>query len=120
MLPRDLAARGARVTVVPAYRTVLAREGADRLAGLLARRALDVLTFTSSSTVRGFVALLGAGEARQLVGDAVLAAIGPVTAATAAEHGLRVDIVPRDYTVPALARAIAAHFEGTPSAAGRD
>jgi uroporphyrinogen III methyltransferase/synthase len=120
LLPRELAARGALVTVVPAYRTVLAREGAERLAGLLARRALDVLTFTSSSTVRGFVALLGGRDVRRLVADAALAAIGPITAATAAEHGLRVEIVPRDYTVPALAQAIAAHFEGAPSAAGRD
>jgi uroporphyrinogen III methyltransferase/synthase len=56
------------------------------------------------------VALLPAGTARRLLSGVVLAAIGPITAATLAEHGLAAAVVPREYTVPALAAAIAAHI----------
>jgi len=110
VLPRELAGLGARVTVVPAYRTVPVRESADRAAALLAARRLDVVTFTSSSTVRGFMALLAPGDIRRLLAGVVLAAIGPVTAGTVAEYGLEAAVTPREYTIPALAAAIAAHF----------
>jgi uroporphyrinogen III methyltransferase/synthase len=111
VLPRGLEACGARVTVVPAYRTVTAKEGADGVRGLLDRRGIDVVTFTSSSTVRGFMTLLAPEEIRPLLAGVVLAAIGPVTAATIAEYGVAVGVMPREYTVAALAAAIAAHFQ---------
>jgi len=56
------------------------------------------------------VGLLPAGEARRLLAGVALAAIGPVTAATVAEHGLPITVMPRHYTAPALAAAIARHF----------
>jgi uroporphyrinogen III methyltransferase / synthase len=110
VLPRGLRERGARVTVAPAYRTVPAAEGADQARGLLEAGRVDVVTFTSSSTVRGFVRLFRADELRRLLGPVVLAAIGPVTAATLRDYGLEAAVMPRDYTVPALAGAIATHF----------
>jgi uroporphyrinogen III methyltransferase/synthase len=110
VLPRGLAALGVQVTVAPAYRTVPVEESADRVGALLAGRRLDVVTFTSSSTVRGFMALLAPGDIRRRLAGVALAAIGPVTAATIAEYGLEAAIVPREYTIPALAAAIAAHF----------
>jgi uroporphyrinogen III methyltransferase/synthase len=116
VLPRDLEARGMRVTVAPAYRTMLAREGAGEILPLLESRRIDAVAFTSSSTVRGFLALLAPADARRLLEGVVVAAIGPVTAETAAEHGLHVSIMPHDYTVPALADAIADHFETSPRA----
>ena len=58
VLPRELEARGVRVTIAPAYRTVFAGEGAGDVLGLLESRRIDAVTFTSSSTVRGFIALL--------------------------------------------------------------
>jgi uroporphyrinogen III methyltransferase/synthase len=115
-LPRALEGRGARVTVAPAYRTVFVKEGADRALALLESRRLQAVTFTSSSTVRGFLALLAPADARGLLDGVVVGAIGPVTAETATEHGLRVSVMPREYTVPALADAIADHFETTPPA----
>lgn len=118
VLPRELTARDVRVTVAPAYRTVLATEGADRVVELLEAGGLDVVTFTSSSTVRGLVGLLAPRDPRRLLGAATLAAIGPVTAATLEEHGLRAGVVPRAYTIPALADAIAARFEAGPPATG--
>ena len=111
VLPRELEARGIRVTVAPAYRTVLAREGAGEVVRLLEARRIDVVTFTSSSTVRGFLALLAPADSRRLLRDVAVAAIGPITAETASEHGLHVSIMPDEYTVPALADAIADRFE---------
>jgi uroporphyrinogen III methyltransferase/synthase len=111
LLPRELGARGIRVTVAPAYRTVLVKEEADRARALLEARRIDAVTFTSSSTVRGFVALLGPADARRLLDGVVVAAIGPITAETAAELGLHVSIMPHEYTIPALADAIAGYFE---------
>lgn len=110
VLPQVLESLGARVTVAPAYRTVAVKEGADHLLGLLEARGVDVVTFTSSSTVRGFMALLAPGEIRRLLSGVVLAAIGPITAGTIAEYGLEVGVMPREYTTSALAAAIAGHF----------
>jgi len=116
VLPRELEARGIRVTVAPAYRTVLVKEGADHAVALLESRRLDAVTFTSSSTVRGFLVLIAPADARRLLDGVVVGAIGPITAETATEHGLRVSVMPREYTVPALADAIAGHFETSPPA----
>lgn len=110
VLPERLRALGVSVTVVPAYRTVAARDGVDRLRALLEAGQVHVVTFTSSSTVRHFMALFPPGETPRLLRRVALAAIGPVTAETVAEYGLAAAIVPREYTVPALAAAVAAHF----------
>jgi uroporphyrinogen III methyltransferase/synthase len=119
VLPRELAAAGARVTIAPAYRTALTREGAERALALLEARQINAVTFTSSSTVRGFVALVAPDNAARILSDVVVAAIGPITAVTAAEHGLRVSVMPHEYTVPALAEAIAGHFATSSPAALR-
>jgi uroporphyrinogen III methyltransferase/synthase len=119
VLPRELEARGHAVSVVPAYRTVLAEHGGDRIRGLLQAGRLDAVTFTSPSTVRGFLALIGPLEAWRLLANVVVAVIGPVTAQTATEHGLRVRVTPREYTIPALADALAGYFETSPPAALR-
>jgi uroporphyrinogen-III synthase len=104
------------VTVVPAYRTAIAGDGADRVRALLESRGIDVVTFTSPSTVRGFLEILAAADPRRLLEGVVVAAIGPITAAAAAEQGVQVSVVPHEYTVPALADAIAGHFETSPPA----
>lgn len=113
LLPDELRARGAVVDEVIAYRAVPPAD-AD-VAGVqaaLAAGAVDALTFTSSSTVRNFVALLGAEEIARRVrnGRPAIACIGPVTAETAHALGLPVDVTPSTYTVPALAAALAAHW----------
>jgi uroporphyrinogen III methyltransferase/synthase len=110
VVPRELGALGIRVTIAPAYRTRPAKEGADHVVGLLEAGRVDVVTFTSSSTVRGFMALLSPEERPRLLGGLALAAIGPITAGTLEEYGLPARIVPTEYTIPALAAAIAAHF----------
>jgi uroporphyrinogen III methyltransferase/synthase len=72
---------------------------------------VDVVTFTSSSTVRSFCGLFGSAELPRLMAGVAVACIGPITRAAAQGRGLTPQIVPADYTIPALARAIVAHFE---------
>jgi uroporphyrinogen-III synthase len=91
---------------VEAYETAVPQSSRARLRSLLAnpRRVPHVIPFTSSSTVRNFVALLGA---RASVPDEIcLASIGPVTSATLRELGLRVDVAAREFTIPGLVEAI--------------
>ena len=107
LLPEQLRMKGASVDVVAVYRTVLPEGGLTRLKEQLEEGLIDVVTFTSSSTVSNFVALVGGTqEARRLGAKTIIACIGPVTGRTAEEHGLSVTIMPAENTVPALAQAI--------------
>jgi uroporphyrinogen III methyltransferase/synthase len=111
VLPRALEARAAHVDVVEAYRTVLPASGLEvEMRRLLEQGAVAVVTFTSPSTVTNFAALVGEVNLAHLLGEAVVACIGPVTAETAQAHGVTPTIVPDEYTIPGLARAIAQHF----------
>jgi len=111
ILPDQLLELGARVEVVPVYRTVMPHVDIEPFKQQLREGRIDVVTFTSSSTVRNLVELLGGAEsARHLIGHTVVACIGPITAKTAEEYGLAVAIVPTENTVPALAEAIAKHY----------
>jgi uroporphyrinogen III methyltransferase/synthase len=111
VLVRELGAMGARVTEVAAYRTRAATEQAAGLRDALGAGRVDVVTFTSSSTVKNFVALFRPAELKGLLARVTVACIGPITRATAAAHGLDTHIMPEEYTIPALARAIVAYFE---------
>ncbi len=109
-LPSALEDAGARVDVVPAYRTSLP-DNSDRgqFAALLAGGA-DCIAFTSSSTVNNLSRLFDAPDLSKILAGVVVACIGDITAKTAADHGLEVAIQPEEFTIPALARAIADHF----------
>ena len=112
---------GADVTVVNAYRTVLA--GGDKDTGpdiykMLLEQEIDVVTFTSGSAVRNLVKILGAEPATDLLNTTVVATIGPVTAETAARLGIKVTIMPETYSVPALVDAIGNHFASAVSDTG--
>lgn len=103
VLPEKLSERGAIVDVVSAYRTEIVDSDAARVKELIARGMVDVVTFTSSSTVRNFVKLLGDVVLPKRV---TIACIGPITARTAEECGLRPDVVAREYTVEGLVAAL--------------
>jgi uroporphyrinogen-III synthase len=116
VIPRELRAAGATVDVVEAYETVVPKDSARRVRAAFTDPATapKVVTFTSSSTVRNFVALLG-GEAGRLIGNGVrLASIGPVTSATLRELGMPVHIEAREYTIPGLVQAIVDDVKGSP------
>jgi len=100
VLPDQLRARGARVDVVETYRAVPPADLRPRLAACLI--GVDVITFTSSSTVRHFV-----GAMPEPPSDRVkIACIGPIAAQTARDLGLRVDIIAQEYTTRGLVDAI--------------
>jgi uroporphyrinogen III methyltransferase/synthase len=110
-LPRALAEAGAQVEVVTAYRTVRPQmEMRGRVAALLAGGAVDCITFTSSSTVSNFAQLFEKTNLRELLSGVAVACIGDITSGTAADYGLRTDIQPAEFTVPALAQAIADYY----------
>ena len=112
ILPRALAAHGAHVDVVEAYRTVLPTDAVDpEVQQRLARGDIAVITFTSSSTVTNFAALMGDIDLPQLLRHVVVACIGPVTAQTARDLGLTVTVEAEEYTVPGLVRAMESYFQ---------
>ncbi len=110
VIPRQLRKAGAEVDVVEAYETVLPRSSGTKLKKLLRGKARpDVITFTSSSTVKNFAALVGVRgrqSKRSLLDGIRLASIGPVTSSTIGGLGLTVDIEAREYTMPGLIEAI--------------
>ncbi len=119
-LARELLVRGADVTEVAAYRTVVEPIAPELLHAVLEDDRVDAITFTSSSTVRGLVqsltAMLAEGdpEGNADLGGALagiaLAAIGPVTASTLHDYELEASVVAEEYTVPGLVRALVAYF----------
>ena len=105
-LPDILRARGAQVDEGVAYRTVPA--AAAEVQTLL-QHPIDVITFTSSSTVKHFVEQVGA-EGIEMLQKATIACIGPITAETVRTLGLRPAIVAMEYTIPGLVAALVTHL----------
>jgi uroporphyrinogen III methyltransferase/synthase len=106
-LPSLLAKRGAEVEILPVYRAVCPPASADALLRLFNAEGVDVITFTSSSTVVNFVRAFPDDLLPAVLGDAEVACMGPVTADTARKLGLPVNIIARDYTTSGLVQAIA-------------
>ena len=74
---------------------------------------IDVVTFTSASTVRSLLAMIPGHQAT--LRSATIACIGPITAAAAANLGLRADVVATTYTIAGLVSALVQHYSGAPS-----
>jgi uroporphyrinogen-III synthase len=116
VIPRELRKLGAEVDVVEAYETVIPRSSLTRLRAILknSNRRPDVITFTSSSTVRNFANLTGKNVRRgrprprkaSPLDDVRFVSIGPVTSSTLRELGLPVDLEAKEYTIPGLINAI--------------
>ncbi|MGE3660498.1 MAG: uroporphyrinogen-III synthase [Pseudonocardia sp.] len=103
-LAAGLRERGWEIDDVTAYRTVRAAPPPAPIREAIKTGGFDAVCFTSSSTVRNLVGIAGKPHARTIV-----ACIGPQTAETAREFGLRVDVQPAEARVPALVDALAAH-----------
>jgi uroporphyrinogen-III synthase len=116
VIPRELRKLDAEVDVVEAYETVIPRSSLTRLRAILknSNRRPDVITFTSSSTVRNFANLTGKNVRRgrprprkaSPLDDVRFVSIGPVTSSTLRELGLPVDLEAKEYTIPGLINAI--------------
>ena len=109
-LPRALNEAGARVDVVPAYQTSLPADLDRGRVGAMLSGDADCIAFTSASTVKNLGKLFDTQDLSGPLAGVIVACIGDITAATAAEFGLRVEIQPAEFTTTALARAIAEHF----------
>jgi uroporphyrinogen III methyltransferase/synthase len=109
ILPEGLKKMGAAVDVVTAYETVSSEKKKEELLAELVDNHIDVITFTSSSTVTNFLQIMG-GEF-SLPRQVRIACIGPVTAATAREAGLPVDIRQDEYTMEGLVQSLIRYFK---------
>ena len=108
----ELRRHGADVTEVVAYRTVAAEavsDGGQDIYRMLLEKRIDVVTFTSASAVRNFVAVVGTEQAPDLLHGTIVACIGPVTAEAARRLGIETAVMPAQYTIPAMVEAIAAY-----------
>lgn len=105
-LPEELSECGVNVTDLVVYETVANRDEEKTLTKLLKDHRLDMVTFTSPSTVKFFLELLGKRDRRDYLHNVKVACIGPVTAKTATEHGLPPDIVAEEYSVDGLLDAM--------------
>ena len=118
VLPQMLSQAGARVTVAPVYRNVPPQGRKDELRQRLEEGSIDLVTFTSSSTVDNFLTMVDADseqELHRLLDPVRIAVIGPITAATVRRHGLRVDIQPEEYTIDAMVHAIVSFYRNQPA-----
>ncbi|HAP32197.1 MAG TPA: uroporphyrinogen-III C-methyltransferase [Firmicutes bacterium] len=114
VLEEAISSLGAIADNVEAYRTLQGGQGGAEAAVLrqmLADKLIHVVTFTSSSTVRNFVKLLGEDNLK-LLQQVTLASIGPVTTQTAWELGLKMDVQASVYTIDGLFEALRRHFAG--------
>lgn len=99
---------GAEVDAVASYQTVSVNSASSQVKQRLSSGDIDVITFTSSSTVSSLVAMFG--DRKELLRHARIACIGPKTAGTATSAGLNVDIIAREQTIPGLVAAIEEYF----------
>ncbi len=108
LLPEGLRKMGADVVVATAYRTVNSGKKKDEFLSYIEAGEVDVLTFTSSSTVTNFVEIMG--KDYRLPQRVKIACIGPVTAATAQKAGFKIDISQEEYTMEGLVGALVEHL----------
>jgi uroporphyrinogen III methyltransferase/synthase len=118
VLPEKLSEAGAEVTVAPVYQNVLPKSSEGEqlkndLHQALEEKSINMVTFTSSSTVKNFVTLMGANSPenlKELMSGVAVATIGPITAKAAGDHGLAVTVQPAEYTIPDLVESIVNYF----------
>lgn len=111
-IPDKLREQGADVTVATAYENVRPTLDVGRVKKLFEEKKISAVTFTSSSTVHNFVEILGQKGYKNPIHGVTVACIGPVTAKTAEEYGIKTHVMPQDYTIPALVDAMVEYFKG--------
>ena len=111
LFPKGLAKLGAHVDIVTAYRTVNSGKDKSELEKLMDEGKVDVITFTSPSTVTNFMEIMG--RKYTIPQHVKIACIGPVTAAAAKKAKLPVDIIQERYTIPGLVETLVEYFKKT-------
>lgn len=111
VLPLELTKMGAVVDDVTVYCNRAVKDDADIVLKRLKERTINMITFTSSSTVKNFRALLPSEGLDRLMQGVTIASIGPVTADTARNLGFDVHIIAESYTIPGLCEAIQQYYQ---------
>lgn len=107
-LPEGLSKRGAQVTETHAYRTLKGCALDGDIKKRLLEGCIDLVTFTSSSTVENFVEILPEAERQEILKRVQGASIGPITSETAARLGVSIAVQAETYTIEGLLQAIQA------------
>jgi uroporphyrinogen III methyltransferase/synthase len=116
VLPNELRRMGAQVDVIPVYDTVVPSESAHLLSRILSQISPDLVTFTSSSTVRNFASLAGDQINLSSIRGA---AIGAITAETAARYQVPIVLQSPEATIPSFVEAICRYFTDSSSETGQ-
>lgn len=106
LLPLKLEEMGAIVEVVPLYETIADKAGIKKLRDLLLTNMVDVITFTSSSSVTTLLQTMDESTRKKTFKDVVVASIGSITSRTLRSEGIRVDVEAKEYTTKGLTKAI--------------
>jgi uroporphyrinogen III methyltransferase/synthase len=118
ILPEGLKKKGAEVDVVTTYRTVNSGKKKEELAAIIDDDKVDIITFTSSSTVTNFVEIMGRDF--KLPAHIDVACIGPVTEAAAKKAGFKIDIQQEEYTMEGLVQSLINHVKNKSSRTGEE
>ena len=111
LVPRELRKLGAAVDVVEAYQTVMPDVSKREMERVFQGDRIDLITFTSSSTVNHFIQMYEQkGSSRNPLAGVAIAAIGPITASTLQRRGISPTIIPNSFTIRALTEAIVDYF----------
>ena len=111
LLPEEIVKHGGIVDVITVYKTVIPSDSdIQKIRELFTRREVDVVTFTSSSTVTHFCEMLDVHDLADILQNVTVASIGPITSKTLSEKGLKIDIEASEYTIDGLISAIADYF----------
>jgi uroporphyrinogen III methyltransferase / synthase len=109
VLPNALAEAGAQVNVVPCYQTLRAELDQATIRQVLLT-APDLIVFTSSSTIKNLIAILGQEYGKKLLLDSTVAVLGPITAKTAGSYGKQAEIMPKENTIVSLLEAVREYY----------
>ena len=105
-IPQELEKLGAEVSDIVAYKTVLATDGDNIVLDKLKDGEVDIVTFTSASTVKNFVKIIGEDNLSAFKNNVQFASIGPITNESAEEMDIDISIKAEEYTIPGLVQAI--------------
>ena len=97
---------GFHIDEVPAYKTTQGSGNIQVIKDLFQDRKIDILTFTSASTVTNFADMMASDDFQELLAGVVVACIGPVTANTARDLGIVVSVVAKEYTIEGMIASI--------------
>ncbi|MCA0986242.1 uroporphyrinogen-III synthase [Guptibacillus algicola] len=110
VLPKQLMKLGLTVKDLTIYDTVIPYDSEKELTDLITNKKIDVITFTSSSTVHHFVELLKVNDLKESLKGITIAVIGPITDNTLQSYGLKADVVPKEYTIEGLLQSLEHYF----------